>query len=197
MDTQVCKTSTSLKCQLNIIKAKNLELVPYGDLFVRYYLSTGTDERVRLNTCEIPSTDEPYWNESITLECHSTADTIEQLQQQSVVFELRWRSAAPIVRRIVGSKLLGRAEIAWRDVLGTAEMSIEKWAMVTTASRSILGLKQPALQVGLKVGISGILDRVNKRVARSMKWDECGCRHGACNGRDEDIFAIAAAVAVL
>ncbi|KAL5992380.1 hypothetical protein ACLOJK_013297 [Asimina triloba] len=191
--------STTLKCDLKIIRAKNLEFVPGGDVFVRYFLCTGAGagKRIRLNTREIPLMDEPCWNERASLQCQSSTDTLKELKQQSVVFELRWRSATPVIGRMVGSKLLGRAEVAWSDVLGSTNASMEKWVTLTTKSGAVLGLKQPALQLGFRVEIVEDVERMHTRRCRSMKWDDCGCRHGDCNARDEEIFSTAAALVLI
>lgn len=188
--------SSSLRCELRMIRANHLDFIPPGDIFIRCYLSTGTGKRIRLNSREIPSTCDPCWNQSFTLECHSSAtSSLEELRRQSVVFELRWRCSFPILDRIVGSKLLGRSEIAWRDVLQSADGSIERCIPITTTSCPLVGLKPPSLQVGLRVGA---LEKVERRVVRLKNWNQCGCGDGGCNYRDEeDIFAIAAAMETL
>ncbi|XP_010268127.1 PREDICTED: uncharacterized protein LOC104605185 [Nelumbo nucifera] len=191
-----------LNCELRIIRAKNLEFIPAGNLFMRYYLSARNNERVRLNSQEIPSTASPCWNESISLECFGSQDCVEELKQQTVVFELRWRSTAPILGRIGGSKLLGKAEVAWKDVFESPELAIEKWVTTIPESRrrrSLLqGLKPPALQIGMKVRIPEAKEMVKRKMdARSTRWSECGCKHGGCNGGDDDIFALAAALEAL
>ncbi|KAF9623775.1 hypothetical protein IFM89_005282 [Coptis chinensis] len=188
---------SSLNCNLKIIRAKNVEFVSVGNLFVRYYLLTEKDTRIRLTSRDIPSTCEPCWNESITFECLGDKDVINKLTQQSVVFELRWRKAASAFGKFGGSKLLFRAEVRWKDVLESAEISIEKWITSATTSKFVPeGFKPPALQIEMRVDQKAF--HMPKRCqVRSTKWNECGCRNGCCHGRDEDIFALAAAMEVL
>ncbi|XP_058099950.1 uncharacterized protein LOC131244341 [Magnolia sinica] len=198
MDSEAQTLSSSLTCELNIIRAKNVEFISPGTLFVRYYLVGKAGERIRLNSQEISSTSDPYWNNHISLECSGAADPIKELSQQTVVFELRWRSTTPIIGRIVGSKLLGRAEISWRDVLGSTDMSMEKWATLSTPGNMIVGLEPPALQLGMKVRASKKVGKANsRRTTGSKRWKECSCRHDACNGMDNEIFALAAALEVI
>lgn len=183
---------SSLKCELKIIKAKNLEFVPTGNLFVRYYLVDGKGSRIKLNSREVASTCDPLWNEHICLECQGATDTVGGLRDQRVVFELRWRSSAPVIGRIVRSKLLGRAEMAWKEVLESMDLSIEKWVTLDIGHGAVVGLKPPALRLGMKVGVV----EEKSGVVGSNRWKECSCRHCAY-GRDEEIFAIAAALAVI
>lgn len=182
---------SSLSCQLTIIRAKNLECAPAGNLFVRYYLIDSKGARIRLNSQEIASTSDPIWSEKVSLECDGPNDPAVRLRRQSVAFELRWRSTAPVLGRIVRSKLLGRAEISWNDVLESKNMLMEKWVTIARTSNStVAGLKAPALQVRMKVGV---LERVK---AKAVGWNDCSCRHCAY-GRDDEIFAIAAALEAL
>ncbi|KAF5186936.1 nitric oxide synthase-interacting protein [Thalictrum thalictroides] len=180
----------SLNCELRIIRAKNLEFVSKGNLFVRYFLSTSNDTRVRLDSQEIPSTSEPYWNESTKLECIGAEDAMSQLKQQTVVFEIRWRTSTTF-GIFGGSKLLFRAEVGWKDVLDSAELSIQKWVTSPTTSKFVPeGLKPPALQIEMKIQGPKVLPK--RCHGSSTEWNKCGCRDGACNGRDEDIYAQAA-----
>ncbi|XXG87487.1 hypothetical protein AAC387_Pa11g2160 [Persea americana] len=115
---------SSLRCELKIIRSTHLDFIPPGNIFIRSYHSTSTGKRIRLDSRETPSTSEPCWNQSFTLQYHSAAtSSLEGLKRQSVVFELRWRCSIPILDTIVGSKLFGRAEIKWKDALQSADGS--------------------------------------------------------------------------
>ncbi|XP_043719541.1 uncharacterized protein LOC122667345 [Telopea speciosissima] len=185
---------TSLNCELRIIEAENTESISNGKLFVRCYLCTGNNEKIRLNSREIPSTSHSYWNESISLQCSATKDCIEELKQQSVMFELRWRNTTPILGKIGRSKLLGRAEMLWKDVLESSELGIERWVtMVAKRSHVLEGFNYPpALHVEMKVRVPGTTETVKKR-----RWGEYGCRHEGCNGGGDDLFALAFAFEAL
>ncbi|KAL5753524.1 hypothetical protein ACOSP7_021744 [Xanthoceras sorbifolium] len=221
---------SSLSCELRIIKAKNIELKSKtgsttGGLFVRYYLSTENNKKqgIELNSQEmIPSTsshDDEYkmmiWNESFSLECVGTdEDSIKQnLRQQSVVFELRWRSS---LKNLLGKKsksqLLGRAEVPWKTVLESPNMEIENWVVMAPPSsnnkkiikRSARVLDEDhvkaaaaSLQVSMKVAV--VAHQLPKKKKKSWAVDECGCGgHGACNScADYELFALMAAMEAL
>ncbi|XP_042475058.1 uncharacterized protein LOC122057119 [Macadamia integrifolia] len=194
-----------LSCELRIIEAKNLESISTGKLFVRCYLSTGNNERIRLNsTREIPSTSHPYWNESASLEC-STANhscCMDELKQQSVIFELRWRKNSTRLGRFSGSKLLGKAQVSWKDVLESEsdELEVQRWVSTIPTSNLVLeGLKPPALHVGMKVRVPCMTELVKRRRDVGLKrWKDCGCRHGnCCNSGDDDLFALVGAIEAL
>ncbi|XP_068641166.1 uncharacterized protein [Aristolochia californica] len=188
--------SSTLNCELKIMRAKNLDFIAPGKVFVRYYLVADSGEKIRFSSCEIPSTCEPQWNESISFECRGAAETVAKLRRQKIVLELRWRSSAPFVGRIVSSTLLGRAEVSWRDVLESEDMSMVRWVTLGTKNCSPVGLKPPALQLGMRVNRPAEVQKVNRRQGCSAKWNECGCRDGSCNARDEELFTILAAVDV-
>ncbi|KAL5818196.1 hypothetical protein ACOSQ3_022093 [Xanthoceras sorbifolium] len=221
---------SSLSCELRIIKAKNIELKSKtgsttGGLFVRYYLSTENNkkQRIQLNSQEmIPSTsshdDDEHkmmiWNESFSLECVGTdEDSIKKnLRQQSVVFELRWRSS---LKNLLGKKsksqLLGRAEVPWKTVLESPNMEIENWVVMAPPSSSNnkkiikssarvldedhVKAAAASLQVSMKVAV--VAHQLPKK---KNSWvDECGYGgHGACNScADHELFALMAAMEAL
>ncbi|KAI8019209.1 hypothetical protein LOK49_LG04G01594 [Camellia lanceoleosa] len=201
---------SSSRCELRIIRAKNIELKSNGHLFVRCYLSAGNNNRVRLDSQEISSKSDLFWNETLSLECSGTQDSMEMLLMQgSVVFELRWRSSLPVLGKIGGSHLLGRAEIPWKTVSETPEMKTEKWAVMVPKSRRVYeDIKPPAVQVAMKLKVPTVKEatsvpvpvlmpttlrkrRNNQRVTNS---DECGCVDVGCNCADYDMFALVAAL---
>ncbi|KAA8546823.1 hypothetical protein F0562_003253 [Nyssa sinensis] len=92
---------SSLSCELRIIRAKNMEFKSVGYLFVRCYLSAGNSTRVQLNSREISSKSNLFWNESFSLQCLGTKDSRDMLIKGRVVFELCWRSTVPVLGRIV------------------------------------------------------------------------------------------------
>ncbi|XP_023518924.1 uncharacterized protein LOC111782299 [Cucurbita pepo subsp. pepo] len=193
MDT--AQNSSSFSCEISILQAINLEFKSPKNLFVRYYLSAGNNERIRLNTQQqISSKSDFIWNQSFSLECLGTQDSIHALKQSTVVFELRQAKTLPLLGRILGwSRLLGRGEIPWEEVFGSPNMEVAKWACLV---REGLGLKQPKLKVGMRVRVNK-MEREMKR-KRCGKWkDECGCNCKMDYCADHDVFAIAAAMEFL
>ncbi|XP_026437694.1 uncharacterized protein LOC113335890 [Papaver somniferum] len=186
-----------VNCELRILRAKNLDFLTNGAVFVRYFIQNENNERIQLNTREIPVTPmcDPYWNASVSLECSGDKDVIDKLSRQSIVFELRWRNTKSVFGSITGSKLLGITEVSWASILESTELSIEKWVTTIPESRLFDGLKPASLQIGMKVTMPNIddtLKRKNQIRPSSKNWKECGCKHGGCTDRDEDVFAVAA-----
>ncbi|XP_026395808.1 uncharacterized protein LOC113290415 [Papaver somniferum] len=197
MDT--CEKCSSLNCELRIIKAKNLDFSTSGTISVRYYILNENNDRIRLNTREVPSSSmyDPCWNESISLQCSRDRDVIDKLSQQSMVFELRSRTSKSIFGR---SKVLGTAEISWLQVLESPELSIERWVPTISKHNSISeGSKPASLRIGMKITVPETIHTLkNKSQARfsSKNWKECGCKHGGCTDTNEDVFAVAATLEV-
>ncbi|THF98784.1 hypothetical protein TEA_005032 [Camellia sinensis var. sinensis] len=163
---------------------------------------------VRLDNQEISSKSNLFWNESLSLECLGTQDSMEMLMQGSVVFELQWRSIAPFIRKIGGSHLLGRAKIPWKTISEAPKMEIEKWAVVVPKSRRVYEDNKPhVVQVAMKIRVPTVKEvlsvpvpvpvmprrkrRNNRRVTNS---EECECMDVGCNCADYDIFALITAL---
>ncbi|XP_062118432.1 uncharacterized protein LOC133832057 [Humulus lupulus] len=196
--------SSSLSLELKIIEAKSVESKPRGDLFVRCYLPVGSSKgKVGINTKEIPTKNDHVWNETFSLECSGTGessmDITKLIKQEKLVFELRWRNRVPILGTSTfgGSKLLGSAEIAWKDVTESPNMVLDKW--VTMAHSS--GELKPAK---LKVQISVIVFTKEHILEKKNSSEKCGCKDShhhnhslyAC---DEyyDVLALTAALEAL
>ncbi|KAG2716626.1 hypothetical protein I3760_03G135700 [Carya illinoinensis] len=194
---------SSLSCKLSIIQAKHVEFKSTGTLFVRCYLSAGNNKRIRLNSREISCRSFLSWNESLLLDCVGSQDSIGDLMQENLVFELRWRNKVPVIGRIVRSKLLGRGEIPWKEVFESPKMEMEKYYWVTMIPTSgevlVEDVELPKLQVGMKVQVPAMAEKDRRRNinGKAKKWDDCGCgcKDGrGCSYRDYDVFALAAAL---
>ena len=182
---------SSLSCELRIIQAKNVESKSKGSFFVRYYLSAGNNQTIQLNTREISFKSDLSWNESFSLECHGSQDSMDNLKQQNVVFELRWRDKVPVLGKIGGSQLLGRAEIPWKQVFESPNMEIEKWVTMVSTKGHVL----PKLQVGMRIQVPAMVEVERRTRGKVNKWDDqCGCKDGHCYSScgDYEIFALAA-----
>ncbi|KAK4721834.1 hypothetical protein R3W88_012067 [Solanum pinnatisectum] len=185
---------SSITCEIQIIRARNIDQIsPLGknNLFVRCYLPTGNNnQRVKLNTQEISSKSNLFWDESFSLGCMGTHDSINMMKQGTVVFELRSRRHLPW-KNISGSQVLGRVEIPLKRVFESTRMEIEEWAIFMTTSKNINeDVKPPAVKIAMKLRRS---------------WDEscackgyCGCNSNSIFSADDcEIFAIGAALDVL
>ncbi|CAL1376756.1 unnamed protein product [Linum trigynum] len=204
-----------LSCEIVIHQAKNVEefmtmnkssYKSKGGLFLRCYLSAGNKKKIQLDTNEIPSTsDHPSWNESFSLDCSGTQESINALQTSSVVFELRWRSSTGnTILGLGGSKLVGRAELPWQSVMEAPGMEIEKWVVMNPKNSSRLdGVKPPSVKIGMRVRLPIAMEMKKKNSRnekiRDVKY-ECPChRHsGGCNFCEGyDVLALVAAFEAL
>lgn len=185
--------SSHLKCELKVVRLANFDHDLPGSLYVRYYIFAGNGRRIRIDTRGIQPTSNPCWNELASVECWGALDPIvELLEHRGIVFELRWRRTVPVLGRLAGSKLLGRGKLAWKDVLGTSDMSLERWVSFVTKSRASNGLKSPTLFIEMKVNVMNVKSR--GRVGQLMSWKDCGCKHCDWIGSEEDMFQAATIV---
>ncbi|CAK7334629.1 unnamed protein product [Dovyalis caffra] len=193
---------TCLSCEIEILQAKNVEFKSHGRLFVRYYISAGNNKRIQLNSQEISAKSNLFWNESFSLDCLGTEDSIDNLKQETVVFELRWRNSRnSILGKIGGSQLLGRAEVPWKTVLESPNLEMEKWVMMVPKKGSVPDdIKPPSVQIGMRVRVPAMaeMEKKKKRNGRLKKLDECGCcKDSGCRCEDYDIIALVGAFEAL
>ncbi|KAH0689337.1 hypothetical protein KY289_016695 [Solanum tuberosum] len=191
---------SSLSCEIQIIRARNVLLG--GNLFVRCYLSSGEDQRVQINSQEITSksADHLFWDESFSLDCSGTQDSINRLKKGSVVFELHSRKNT-ILPILSGSKMLGRAEIPWRSVFESKNMEIVEWAIMDKEN-----VKPMAVQIAMKVKSIKETIKVKKNIDSKLRrsssscacMDYCGCNSSNVFSVDDyEVFALGAALGAL
>ncbi|KAI4345242.1 hypothetical protein L6164_012382 [Bauhinia variegata] len=198
----LCQKLPSFSCELRILQAQNVDFKSsMGNFFVRLHLSTGNNKGIQLNTRKISPTSSPFWNESFSLDCLGAHDVLETLKQETLVLELRQSNTAPVVGKILGSRLMGRAEIPWKAVLERPNMVLEEWIKMDMASGRVLdGVKQSKLQVEIKIQVPTLAEMENRRRRenrmRLRNWDDCGCKQGhqCYSAEDYDIFALGASL---
>ncbi|KAK4734084.1 hypothetical protein R3W88_008345 [Solanum pinnatisectum] len=190
---------SSLSCEIQIIRARNVSLG--GNLFVRCYLSAGEDQRVQINSQEIPSksADHLFWDESFSLDCSGIQDSINRLKQGSVLFELHSRKKNTILPILSGSKMLGSAEIPWRSVFESTNMEIVEWAIMDKEN-----VKPMAVQIAMKVKSVKETIKVKKNDSKLRSSSSCACMdYCGCNSSnvfsidDYEVFALGAALGAL
>ncbi|XP_054822613.1 uncharacterized protein LOC129320949 [Prosopis cineraria] len=186
----------SFSCELRIIQAQNVKFNSKrkGNLFTRLYLSAGEDKTIQVNSRKMSSKSVPFWDESLCLDCSCTQEFFETLKQESLVLEVRQSNTALVLGKILGSRLLGRAEIPWKAVLESPNTEFKQW--VSMDLENGYGVKPLKLQVEIKIQVPSASETENKIRGRSMKkWDECGCKElGHDHHYDHDLFVIAAAL---
>ncbi|XP_076883369.1 uncharacterized protein LOC143532116 [Bidens hawaiensis] len=188
------KALSSLQCELKIMNARNIHLTnSSGYLFVRCYLSAGNNKRVRVDSHEVSSKGDLSWNESFSLDCKGTKQSMDMVIHGTIVLELRVRSN--LIALFGRSQLVGRAEVSWRDAFESPNMEIERWVMMDSKKK---GVKAPSVCVAMKIEVPS---REGMVVRKMNKWDEsCGCCHGDCCHNtyvDSEFFLIGAALDVL
>ncbi|XP_057970553.1 uncharacterized protein LOC131159556 [Malania oleifera] len=191
--------TSSLACELRIIRARNIELKPARNLFVRIHLSAGNNKTIALTTRQISSNSHHLcWNQSFSIQCFGTLDSMAALKQGHVVFDLRCRNPTlPILGRLGGggSRLLGRAEIPWETLFQSPDMEIEEWITMGSPGRA-KPVHRCQVQVGSKVRVPA---PERRRGEELRKWkDGCGCENGVGrNCLDCEVFPLAAAMEAL
>ncbi|KAE8696242.1 Peroxisomal membrane ABC transporter family, PMP family isoform 1 [Hibiscus syriacus] len=190
-----------LVCELRILEAKNIELKSHGNLFIRYYLPAGNNNKIQLNTKQISTNSSSQiimWNEFFSLECSASDESVNHLKQQTLVFELRRR------RKLGKSVVLGRAEMPWKAVFESPNMEVDQcWLTLVTMNDGDVeaGVKPPSIRVSMKLVRCPAMAEIEKQKKRKQRmkknYDGCGCQgiDGGCNcAADYEIFAIAAAM---
>ncbi|KAL2906043.1 Cartilage-associated protein [Bienertia sinuspersici] len=199
--------ASSITCELKVIGAKNIETKQKGNLFIRCYLSVGNNnnKRIQINTKEISSSQKDgyiFWDDTFSLECNGTRDSIVSLGNESVCFELRWRNKKNFLGKVGGpSKVIATAEMPWKDVFGAPKREIQRWVVMSVNDNNgkLLkvedGVKPPALQVAMKVDVVTTSVEEMRRRKRLMGVDECGCRLNrecCCSCVDNELLLVGA-----
>ncbi|KAL7601021.1 hypothetical protein Lser_V15G22397 [Lactuca serriola] len=187
-------TLKALHCELKIMNAKNVQVTnSNGYFFVRCYLSAGNNKRVRLDSQEVSPNKEFSMNESFSLDCIGTKQSMDMIIHGTIVLELRLRSYTAAMFR--GSQLVGRTELSWRDVFESPNMQMERWVILKSKKKDV---KAPSVRIAMKIETPfgcGV-DLIERK--RKNKWDErCGCCHSDCSQNtwlDGELFAIGAAL---
>ncbi|KAG6498520.1 uncharacterized protein LOC121993645 [Zingiber officinale] len=181
---------SNLKLEIRVDRLSNFNLDLSRDgAFVRYYVVAGKGQRIRVDTREVfPSLDQ-VWDEVATMECRGRVG--EVLQPHVVVFEL-WRRRPRTTRTLFfsRSRLLGRAEVAWKEVLAAPEMTLRRCVgLGSLSSEWSSGVKSPGLLVEMKVEVNCAAASVEKqRIGR----ERCGCRDSGGFGNEEEMLLAAA-----
>ncbi|ESQ40967.1 hypothetical protein EUTSA_v10014734mg [Eutrema salsugineum] len=191
----IVRNLCSIKFEVKIVEARNVELKSSpSSLFVRFYLYAGSNRKIELNTAGICSRSDHeamIWNQSFGLECQGNETAVEELKQESVVFELRRRKTGSFLRKWSRSELVGRGEISWKDVTELDGMETERFVVMgETKDRILEDCNKPLLlKIALKV-------QASKSVNIERVEDLCGCRDcRRCNCLDYEAFVVACTLA--
>ncbi|KAI3506455.1 hypothetical protein L1887_28815 [Cichorium endivia] len=184
----------ALHCELKIMNGKNIYVTNSNAyLFVRCYLYAGKNKRVRLDSREVSPNGDICWNESFSLDCIGTKQSMDMISHGTIVLELRWKSNT--VSMFARSQLLGTTEVSWRGAFESPNMEIDRWVMMKSKKKDV---KAPSVRIAMKIEAPFVcaVDLAERK--RKNKWDErCGCCHGDCSETtcvDGELFAIGAAL---
>ena len=196
MDPSHISAYADFSFELRIIQARNIESVKSTkNLFSRLYLPTGNNKRIQLNSKSVSTKSVPFWDESFNLDCSCPQEFLENLNQQSLVLELRQR-------KMWGSQLIGKSEIPWKVILESQNMELKKWLKMDLVSGSDCKeamFTTPEVEVEIKIRVTSVAEMEKQNKRRMNNWNECGCKSGHdhrawCNAEDCDIFALGAAL---
>lgn len=164
--------------------------LPSGKLFIRYYVYIGGGRRIRIDTREISSASDPHWDEKSSLECVVPSNSVKKaICAHNVVFELRWRRDKSCFGMKAKSKVLGRAEVAWEDMLVEKRVSF----VMENPLRVTEGCKPPSLLVRMGIKVRDL----ELREKRREKHKECNCESCGWIGSEEDMFVAATAATMI
>nr|AFK41287.1 unknown [Medicago truncatula] len=196
MDPSHITAYVNFSCELRIIQARNIEFIKSTkNLFARLYLPTGNDKRIQLNSKSVSTKSVPFWGESFNLDCSCPQEFLENLNQQSLVLELRQR-------KIWGSQLIGKGDIPWKVILEAQNMELKKWLKMDLVSGSECKegmFSTPEVEVEIKIRVASVVEMEKQNKRRLNNWNECGCKNGHdhqawCSAEECDIFAFGAAL---
>ncbi|KAJ8480557.1 hypothetical protein OPV22_024284 [Ensete ventricosum] len=188
-----CSELSHLRCEIKVDRLSNFYLDLPGNLSIRYFVVAGSGRRIRVDTREVPATSNPRWAETATIECQGAADPVgELLQPHKVVFELRWRrrGGASFLGGFAGTKLLGRAEVAWKEVVASPDVASKRCVRFAAVSSELCGLEPPSLSVEMKAEVTEAPKM--QRIGRSLAMEERGCRSRDWAASEEEIVLAAA-----
>lgn len=112
-------TTCHLQCEIGSVSVIGLAACG-GELFLRCHVPAGGGRAIQIDSRAAAASPADggvlSWRDVASLSCDCSPAFVRGLvERRSVVFEVRRRRAAALRRRLLGSELLGRAEIAWRD----------------------------------------------------------------------------------
>jgi hypothetical protein len=144
------------------------------------------------------------WRDVASLSCDGSPAYVRELVDRgTVVFEVRRRRGgrrrrAVLLGKVLGSELVGRAEVPWRDAgggNGDVAVAVERRVDLTaSSSRGTQGEEAPAavLSARMSVRVSETPVPARRRRAGSSAHAQSGCDWSV---GDEDVFAAVACAA--
>ncbi|KAE8772427.1 hypothetical protein D1007_55563 [Hordeum vulgare] len=191
-----------LQCEISSVEVTGLGCTGGGarGLFLRCHVPAGGGRTIQIDSQSADaehrasdrstSTDVVSWRGVASLACDGTPACVRELAgTRSVVFEAR-RRQKKVMGRAVSSVLLGRAEVAWRDVVGVPAV---EWRVALAVSGRSKGETHrndtvPVMSVRMSVRVSETAAPVRRNV--DSQRETYGCEWSA--GGNDDVYGVAA-----
>ncbi|XBI53595.1 uncharacterized protein [Aegilops tauschii subsp. strangulata] len=186
-----------LQCEISSVEVTGLGCT--GALFLRCHVPAGGGRTIQIDSQSAEaerragdrstSTDVVSWRDVASLACDGSPACVRELADtRSVVFEVR-RRQKKIMGRAGSSELLGRAEVAWRDV---GVPAVERRVALAVSGRSKGGAARndpaPVMSVRMSVRVLETTAPVRRNV--DSQRETCGCEWSA--GGSDDVYGVAA-----
>ncbi|KAF8668798.1 hypothetical protein HU200_051993 [Digitaria exilis] len=206
MDRTDCGVICHLQCEIISVSITGLGSGSGGELFLRCHVPAGGGRSIRIDTrggAGQPSDGgggtssggaAVSWRDVASLSCDGSPASVRGLVDRgTVVFEVRRRRPAVLLGRVLGSELVGRAEVPWRDAAGGSPVE-RRVELAGSTGRRALGEEAPAfLSAMMSVRVSETTTPVTtgRRRADSPAYPHWPSGDEWSVG-DEDVFAAVA-----
>jgi hypothetical protein len=188
-----------LQCEVSSVEVRGALGCTGGAraLFLRCHVPAGGGRTIQIDsqTVEAHVGDVVSWRDVASLTCDGSAASVRELADtRSVVFEVR-RKRKKIMGRAAGSVLVGRAEVAWRDVVAAeaGDAPVERLVALTVHAQGGGWMCRddpspaPVMSVRMRVCVSETAAPVRRSVDSHRETRGCERRVG-----EDDVFGVVA-----
>uniref|UniRef100_A0ACD5YX28 Uncharacterized protein n=1 Tax=Avena sativa TaxID=4498 RepID=A0ACD5YX28_AVESA len=188
-----------LQCEISSVEVTGLGCTGGARaLFLRCHVPAGGGRTIQIDSqgAEAHVRGVVSWRDVASLTCDGSAGCVRELADtRSVVFEVR-RRRKKIMGRAVGSELVGRAEVAWRDVVaveaGDAAVEERQVALAVPARGGGWTARgdaapAPVMSVRMSVRVSETAAPFRRSVGSHR--ETCGCERTV---GEDDVFGVVA-----
>ncbi|RLN33049.1 hypothetical protein C2845_PM03G13310 [Panicum miliaceum] len=208
-----CGVICHLRCEITSVRVTGLGCGggTGGELFLRCHVPAGGGRAIRIDT---RGADQPdgsgetttgravSWRDVASLSCDGSPACVRELVDRgTVVFEVRRRRGgrrrAVLLGRALGSELVARAEVPWRDAGGSGDVvAVERRVELTAPSSRALGEEVPAVlsaRMSVRVSVTPVPAGRRRAASSSAHAHQQSCCEWSVG--DEDVFAAVACAA--
>jgi hypothetical protein len=183
-----------LQCEISSVEVTGA-LGCTGDaraLFLRCHVPAGGGRTIQVDSqsAEAHVGDVVSWRDVASLTCDGSAACVRELvDTRSVVFEMR-RRRRKIMGRTGGSVLVGRAEVAWREVVAVdaGDAAVERRVALTVPALGGGWTLAPVMSVRMSVRVSETAAPVRRSTGSYRET----CGGGEWSVGSEDVFGVVA-----